>query len=111
MMKIGCKMKSGRRRRVQLNERERIRIPIWTGASDAVDYCLTTHSKMSDQWKDGLRLERRRGRIGGHHPMHISIASMYRDSHKRMGNGPRTSPNAYFYRFNVPGQPQKNGKW
>jgi len=23
----------------------------------------------------------------------------------------KTAPNAYFYRFNVPGQPQKNGKW
>jgi len=23
----------------------------------------------------------------------------------------KTSPNAYFYRFNVPGQPQKNGQW
>jgi len=33
------------------------------------------------------------------------------DARKKAWKNRKTSPNAYFYRFNVPGQPQKNGKW
>jgi len=33
------------------------------------------------------------------------------EARKKAWNNRRTAPNAYFYRFNVPGQPQKNGKW
>jgi len=33
------------------------------------------------------------------------------EARKKAWTNRRTSPNAYFYRFNVPGQPQKNGKW
>merc|ERR1712130_867999 len=33
------------------------------------------------------------------------------EARKKAWKNRKTSPNAYFYRFNVPGQPQKNGKW
>eukprot|EP00487_Bulimina_marginata_P000719 TRINITY_DN11437_c0_g1_i1.p1 TRINITY_DN11437_c0_g1~~TRINITY_DN11437_c0_g1_i1.p1 ORF type:complete len:101 (-),score=4.74 TRINITY_DN11437_c0_g1_i1:87-389(-) len=33
------------------------------------------------------------------------------EARKKAWNNRKSSPNAYFYRFNVPGQPQKNGKW
>eukprot|EP00486_Rosalina_sp_Unknown_P000837 CAMPEP_0201565916 /NCGR_PEP_ID=MMETSP0190_2-20130828/5343_1 /ASSEMBLY_ACC=CAM_ASM_000263 /TAXON_ID=37353 /ORGANISM="Rosalina sp." /LENGTH=567 /DNA_ID=CAMNT_0047983969 /DNA_START=310 /DNA_END=2013 /DNA_ORIENTATION=+ len=33
------------------------------------------------------------------------------DARKKAWKNRKTSQNAYFYRFNVPGQPQKNGKW
>jgi len=33
------------------------------------------------------------------------------EARKKAWTNRRTAPNAYFYRFNVPGQPQKNGKW
>jgi len=33
------------------------------------------------------------------------------EARKKAWKQRRTAPNAYFYRFNVPGQPQKNGKW
>merc|ERR1712130_183667 len=33
------------------------------------------------------------------------------EARKKAWKNRKTSPNAYFYRFNVPGQPQKNGAW
>jgi len=42
-----------------------------------------------------------------------NVGSMegWSEARKKAWKNRRTSPNAYFYRFNVPGQPQKNGKW
>jgi len=42
-----------------------------------------------------------------------NVGSMegWSDARKKAWTNRRTAPNAYFYRFNVPGQPQKNGKW
>eukprot|EP01083_Nonionella_stella_P111441 326835_1 len=33
------------------------------------------------------------------------------EARKKAWKNRKSSPNAYFYRFNVPGQPQRNGKW
>ena len=37
--------------------------------------------------------------------------SKWSDARKKAWKNRKTAQNAYFYRFNVPGQPQKNGKW
>lgn len=37
--------------------------------------------------------------------------SNWSEARKKAWKNRKTSQNAYFYRFNVPGQPQKNGKW
>jgi len=42
-----------------------------------------------------------------------NVGSMegWSEARKKAWTNRKTSPNAYFYRFNVPGQPQRNGKW